>query len=69
EPKNINEAENDEFWIIAMQEDVNHFKRNNVWELVARRDDHSVIGTKWVFRNKMDIRILLYIKWMLKVHF
>ena len=37
-----------------MQEELNQFERNEVWELVPRLNDQSVIGTKWVFRNKMD---------------
>ena len=37
-----------------MQEELNKFERNEVWELVPRPNDQSVIGTKWVYRNKMD---------------
>ena len=37
-----------------MQEELNQFKRNEVWELALRPSNQSVIGTKWVFRNKMD---------------
>ena len=37
-----------------MQEELNQFERNEVWELVPRPNDQSVIGTKWVYRNKMD---------------
>nr|CAN64879.1 hypothetical protein VITISV_021993 [Vitis vinifera] len=29
-------------------------KRSEVWELVPRPSNQSVIGTRWVFRNKMD---------------
>ena len=25
-----------------------------VWKLVPRPNDHTIIGTKWVFRNKLD---------------
>ena len=39
---------------MAMQEELNHFERNNVWELVLNPEHQSIIGTKWVFRNKMD---------------
>ena len=38
----------------AMQEELNQFKRNDVWILIERPNNHSVIGTKWVFRNKMN---------------
>ena len=54
EPKKINDALNDEFWVLAMHEELNNFQRNNVWKLVPRPNNASVIGTKWVFRNKVD---------------
>ena len=54
EPDSIDEAINDEHWLIAMQEELNQFERNQVWELVPRPNNHQVIGTKWVFRNKLD---------------
>ena len=41
-------------WVITMQEELNQFERNKVWKLVPRPKDRTVIGTKWVFRNKMD---------------
>lgn len=47
EPKNAKEALADEFWIEAMQEELNHFKRSEVWDLVPRPDGINVIGTKW----------------------
>ena len=37
-----------------MQGELNQFEHNNVWELVPRPEDQSVIGTKWVFKNKVD---------------
>ena len=37
-----------------MQEELNQFERNKVWDLVPRPRDHPIIGTKWVFRNKLD---------------
>jgi len=54
ELKSINEAIIDEHWIIAMQEELNQFEGNQVWELVDRPNDHPIIGIKWVFRNKLD---------------
>ena len=44
----------DEFWIKAIQEELDQFKRNEVWELVSRPKDKLVIGTKWMFKNKLD---------------
>ena len=37
-----------------MQEELGQFKRNKVWTLLPRLSNYPVIGTKWVFRNKMD---------------
>ncbi|KAI5335383.1 hypothetical protein L3X38_025516 [Prunus dulcis] len=37
-----------------MQEELDQFTRNDVWYLVPRPKDSNVIGTKWVFRNKID---------------
>ena len=37
-----------------MQEELNQFERSEVWELVPRPSNQTVIGTKWVFRNKID---------------
>jgi hypothetical protein len=38
---------------MAMQEELNNFERNHIWELVERPKT-NVIGTKWVFQNKQD---------------
>ncbi|GJW28693.1 retrovirus-related pol polyprotein from transposon TNT 1-94 [Tanacetum coccineum] len=38
----------------TMQEELNQFVANDVWELVPLPISQSVIGTKWVFRNKLD---------------
>ena len=57
EPKNVDDALCDEFWVIAMQEELNQFKRNKVWTLVPRPKNHPIIGAKWY----------LEIRWMNKV--
>ncbi|GJY05946.1 retrovirus-related pol polyprotein from transposon TNT 1-94 [Tanacetum coccineum] len=54
ESKNVNEALTDKSWIIAMQEELNQFVANDVWELVPQPKNMTSIGTKWVFRNKLD---------------
>ena len=54
EPKKVEDALKDSDWVTAMQEELNEFERNNVWQLVPRPKNISVVGTKWVFRNKND---------------
>jgi len=54
EPKKVEDALLDPDWVSAMQEELNQFERNKVWKLVPRPKKRSVIGTKWVFRNKTD---------------
>ena len=47
-------ALSDPDWVLAMQDELNQFQRNEVWHLVPRPKERTVIGTKWVFRNKLD---------------
>jgi hypothetical protein len=49
----LEQALDDPYWVMAMQEELNNFTRNEVWSLVER-PKQNVIGTKWVFRNKQD---------------
>jgi len=54
EPKTVADALEDSNWITAMHEELNQFARNEVWTLVPRTSEMNVIGTKWVFKNKLD---------------
>jgi hypothetical protein len=55
EPSKVFEAIEDPNWLLAMQEELNNFKRNDVWTLVMQLDHCcNVIGTKWVLKNKQD---------------
>ncbi|GKC19159.1 retrovirus-related pol polyprotein from transposon TNT 1-94 [Tanacetum coccineum] len=54
EPKNVSEALKHPGWIDAMQDELNQFARNKVWTLVPAPYDKTIIGSKWVFRNKRD---------------
>jgi len=54
EPKSIEEALKDEKWVEAMHEELNQFARNEVWFLVPKTAEMNIIGSKWVFRNKLD---------------
>ncbi|KAJ9568046.1 hypothetical protein OSB04_004012 [Centaurea solstitialis] len=54
EPKEIDDALRDPAWVSAMQEELAEFIRNNVWLLVPRPQKCTIIGSKWIFRNKLD---------------
>ena len=54
EPKNLKEALSDPDWISAMQEELNQFERTRVWNLVPKPQNRTVVGTRWVFTNKLD---------------
>lgn len=47
-------ALNDLNWVLAMEDELNQFERNQVWHFEPRPLDRSVIGTRWVFKNKLD---------------
>jgi hypothetical protein len=53
EPYMIEDALRDLDWVVAMQEELNNFTRNEVWHLVTC-PNQNVVGVKWVFRNKQD---------------
>ena len=46
EPTSIDEALQDNNWIIAMQEELNQFTRNDVCDLVPKPKGFNIIGTK-----------------------
>jgi len=54
EPQNVSEACKDECWVKAMNEELEQIEKNNTWELVPRPKDKNVIGTKWIFKNKLN---------------
>ena len=54
EPKNFEESSQDEYWIRAMNEELDQIENNNTWEFFPRLADKNVIGSKWVFKNKIN---------------
>ncbi|GJZ75157.1 hypothetical protein Tco_0639622 [Tanacetum coccineum] len=54
EPKKVFEALKNLGWVDAMQEELNQLVRNKVWTLVLAPYGKTIIGSKWVFRNKRD---------------
>jgi hypothetical protein len=53
EPFKVKDALRDPGWVVALQEELNNFKRNQVWSLVER-SKQNVVGSKWVFHNKQN---------------
>ncbi|GKC30615.1 retrovirus-related pol polyprotein from transposon TNT 1-94 [Tanacetum coccineum] len=56
EPKNIKEAMLDASWIESMQDELNQFKRLDVWELVECPISKNIIAVKWIWKNKADAK-------------
>jgi hypothetical protein len=54
EPTCFEEANKDEFWNKAMDEELDQIEKNDTWELVPRPKDKNVIDTKWVYKNKLN---------------
>jgi hypothetical protein len=54
EPTYFEEANKDEFWNKAMDEELDQIEKNDTWELLPRPKDKNVIDTKWVYKNKLN---------------
>jgi hypothetical protein len=54
EPKTYKTALKYSNWHEAMQEEIDALHSNNTWTLVPRPLDANVIGSKWVFRTKLN---------------
>ncbi|KAJ9545395.1 hypothetical protein OSB04_025102 [Centaurea solstitialis] len=54
EPSDVWQALTDPDWVIAMQDELAEFERNKVWRLVERPWGKTIIGLKWILRNKTD---------------
>jgi hypothetical protein len=54
EPKSFSEASKNEDWITEMNEELDQIEKNHTWELVPRLKNKNVIGTKWIFKNKLN---------------
>ena len=37
-----------------MNEEMKQIEKNKTWTLVPRPEDKNIIGTKWVFKNKLN---------------
>jgi hypothetical protein len=54
EPTSCDEALQDDDWVLVMQEELDQFSKNDVWDLVPKPKGTHIIGTRWLFRNKLN---------------
>ena len=54
ESTKVEEALQDERWVEVMNDELLQFERNDVWTLIPRPEGEHIIGTKWIFCNKID---------------
>ena len=54
DPKKYEEANKYYDWIKAMNEELDQIEKNQTWELVPRPANKNIVGTKWVFKNKLN---------------
>lgn len=54
EPRTAKEAFGDDYWFKAMEEELDQIEKNNTQTLVPRPVNKNVIGTKWVYMNKLN---------------
>jgi hypothetical protein len=54
DPSSIKEACKDENWVNSIKEELDQIEKHQTWELVPRPKNIKVIGTKWVYKNKMS---------------
>ncbi|KAL4013354.1 hypothetical protein IC575_025520 [Cucumis melo] len=54
EPTIVIDALKDDQWILAMEEELLQLERNQVSNLVPKLAHANIIGTRWIFKNKID---------------
>eukprot|EP00253_Pinus_taeda_P014537 PITA_14537 len=52
EPSSFEEEFKQPFWVDAMVEEYKSIMKNNVWEVVPRPIDKSVVGSRWILKVK-----------------
>lgn len=52
EPRSYHEANTDERWTKAMQQEIDSIKKNHTWDVVDRPINKTPITGKWIFKTK-----------------
>ena len=54
EPNKITEALQDADWIKVMKDELLEFKLHKVWTTVPCPKGKTIVGSPWLYKNKMD---------------
>ena len=54
ESKSLKDELQNEDWNQAMKDEIDKIEKKKTWTLVPRPEKNNVIGTKWVYKNKLD---------------
>ena len=52
EPSSFQEATQHQVWVDAMVEEYSSIMTNDVWELVPRPQEISIVGSRWIYKIK-----------------
>jgi hypothetical protein len=52
EPSSFQEASEQQVWRDAMMEEYSSIMKNDVWEVVPRPEEKSVVGSRWIYKIK-----------------
>jgi hypothetical protein len=55
EPSSFQEIVKDPTWVDAMVEEYDSIVKNNVWDIVPRPIDKSVVGSRWIYKVKQVV--------------
>jgi len=56
DPIHFEDIVKDEKWVAVMEEEIEAIERNDTWELVNLLKGKHVIGVKWVYKSKNNIK-------------
>ena len=54
EPKSVSDALTNQEWVDAMKAEIDSLHDNSVWELVQLPEGRKPLGSKWVYKVKMN---------------
>ncbi|KAL3534237.1 hypothetical protein ACH5RR_002698 [Cinchona calisaya] len=54
EPENFEEANAENDWRKAMEEEIQSIEKKNTWKLVDKPQNKEIIGVKWIYKAKLN---------------